>query len=108
MLAITNGTIIDGRGSDPLTGMTLLIENERIIALDRQDQVTIPRGTTVIDAMETADAPRTADQRTWSGRTSQGQDRLRAKGSGQPPLVGDCPLRECSWENTSKEHTSDD
>ena len=51
MLAITNGTIIDGRGSDPLTGMTLLIENERIIALDRQDQVTIPRGTTVIDAM---------------------------------------------------------
>src|SRR5439155_9480484 len=51
MLAITNGTIIDGRGSDPLTGMTLLIENERIIALDRQDQVTIPRGTTVIDAL---------------------------------------------------------
>src|SRR6266571_6882006 len=51
MLAITNGTIIDGRGSDPLAGMTLLIENERIIALDRQNQVTIPRGTTVIDAM---------------------------------------------------------
>src|SRR2546421_2113773 len=51
MLAITNGTIIDGRGGDPLTGMTLLIENERIIALDRQDQVTIPRGTTVIDAL---------------------------------------------------------
>ena len=51
MLAITNGTIIDGRGSDPVTGMTLLIENERITALDRQDQVTIPRGTTVIDAL---------------------------------------------------------
>ena len=51
MLAITNGTIIDGRGGDPLAGMTLLIENERIIALDRQDQVIIPRGTTVIDAM---------------------------------------------------------
>src|SRR5437868_6682324 len=51
MLAITNGTIIDGRGGDPVTGMTLLIENERITALDRQDQVTIPRGTTVIDAL---------------------------------------------------------
>src|SRR5437764_14939720 len=51
MLAITNGTIIDGRGGDLLTGRTLLIENERITALDRQDQVTIPRGTTVIDAM---------------------------------------------------------
>src|SRR5579859_4008268 len=51
MLAITNGTIIDGRGGDPLTEMTLLIEGERITALERQDRVTIPRGTTVIDAM---------------------------------------------------------
>src|SRR6266516_1683797 len=51
MLAITNGTIIDGHGGDPLTGRTLLIENERITTLDRQEQVTIPRGTTVIDAM---------------------------------------------------------
>src|SRR3989440_3840828 len=51
MLAITNGTIIDGRGGDPMTRMILHLENERIIALDRQDQVTIPRGTTVIDAL---------------------------------------------------------
>src|SRR6266852_1290493 len=51
MLAITNGTIIDGRGGDPLTGMTLLIENERIIAVGHRNQVNIPRGTTVIDAM---------------------------------------------------------
>ncbi len=50
MLAITNGIIIDGRGGDPLMG-TIVIEGERITALGRQDQVTIPRDATVIDAM---------------------------------------------------------
>jgi imidazolonepropionase-like amidohydrolase len=48
-LAITNGTIIDGRGGDPLMG-TIVIEGERITALGHQDQVTIPRDATVIDA----------------------------------------------------------
>jgi len=47
-LAITNGTLIDGRGSEPQTGMTILIEDERITALG--DQVNIPRDATVIDA----------------------------------------------------------
>ncbi len=50
MLAITNGVIIDGHGGDPLMG-TILIEGERITALGRQDQVTIPRDATVVDAM---------------------------------------------------------
>src|SRR5213078_1683683 len=50
ILAITNGTIIDGRGSDPLVGI-LLVEQEHIIALGRKDQVAIPRDATVIDAM---------------------------------------------------------
>jgi imidazolonepropionase-like amidohydrolase len=49
-LAITNGTIIDGRGGEPLMG-TLVIEGERITALGRQDQVAIPHDATVIDAM---------------------------------------------------------
>ncbi len=49
-LAITNGIIIDGRGSDPLMG-TILVEEEHIIALGRKDQVAIPRDATVIDAM---------------------------------------------------------
>src|SRR6266516_4235736 len=51
MLAITNGTIIDGLGGDPRIAMTLLIEDERITALGRQGEVAIPRGTQVIDAM---------------------------------------------------------
>jgi imidazolonepropionase-like amidohydrolase len=49
-LAITNGTIIDGRGGDPLGG-TLLVEEEYIIALGRKDQVSIPGDAIVIDAM---------------------------------------------------------
>jgi imidazolonepropionase-like amidohydrolase len=51
MLAITNGVIIDGRGGEPLTGRTLLIDNDRITALGHQGEVAIPRGTRVIDAM---------------------------------------------------------
>ena len=49
-LVITNGTIIDGHGRDPLAG-SLIIEGERITALGRSDRVTIPRDATVIDAM---------------------------------------------------------
>src|SRR5215471_8435359 len=49
-LVITNGTLIDGRGRDPMVG-SLIIEGERITALGRSDQVTIPREATVIDAM---------------------------------------------------------
>jgi len=50
MLAITNGTVIDGRGSDPLEGATVLIEGERITAVGKQARVNIPRDATVIDA----------------------------------------------------------
>lgn len=50
-LAITNGVIVDGRGGDPITGMTILIEGERITAIGRADQLTLTRETTVIDAM---------------------------------------------------------
>lgn len=49
-IAIVNGTIIDGQGGEPRTGMTLLIENERIAALDRAQRVQLPRDATVIDA----------------------------------------------------------
>lgn len=49
-LAITNGTIIDGSGADPRTGMTMIIEDERIVALGRDGQVNVPRSATVIDA----------------------------------------------------------
>lgn len=47
--AITNGTLIDGRGGEPQTGMTLVVDGEDIAALGRHDQVHIPREATVID-----------------------------------------------------------
>ncbi|HZU65995.1 MAG TPA: amidohydrolase family protein [Ktedonobacteraceae bacterium] len=50
VIAITNGTLIDGRGGDPQTGMTIVIDGEHISALGRQGQVHIPREATVIDA----------------------------------------------------------
>src|SRR5260221_1356620 len=50
MLAITNGTVIDGRSSDPLEGAAVLIEGERITAVGKQADVNIPRDATVIDA----------------------------------------------------------
>ena len=50
MLAITNATIIDGTGSDPIEGGTILIEEERITAVGRQGRIDIPHDTTVIDA----------------------------------------------------------
>jgi imidazolonepropionase-like amidohydrolase len=49
-LAIINGTLIDGRGGDPQTGTTVVIDGERISGLGRQGQVNIPREATVIDA----------------------------------------------------------
>ncbi|WP_207229298.1 metal-dependent hydrolase family protein [Ktedonosporobacter rubrisoli] len=50
MLAITNATIIDGTGNDPIENGTLLIEGERISAVGSSNQVSIPGSATVIDA----------------------------------------------------------
>ncbi len=50
MLAITNATIIDGTGSDPLEDGAILIDGGRISTIGRSGQVNIPRDATVIDA----------------------------------------------------------
>jgi imidazolonepropionase-like amidohydrolase len=47
-IAITNGTLIDGSGSEPQSGITMLIEGERITTIGRS--ISIPRDATVIDA----------------------------------------------------------
>src|SRR5260370_35420566 len=47
-VAITNGTLIDGSGSEPQSGITILIEGERITTMGRT--ISIPRDATVIDA----------------------------------------------------------
>lgn len=48
--AIINGTVLDGRGGEPQTGVTLLIEGERIVALERTERSNLSRDTNVIDA----------------------------------------------------------
>ncbi|MGH2509590.1 MAG: amidohydrolase family protein, partial [Ktedonobacteraceae bacterium] len=48
--AIINGTIIDGRGGEPQTGMSIVMEDERIVALGRTGQITLKKDTHVVDA----------------------------------------------------------
>jgi imidazolonepropionase-like amidohydrolase len=47
-LAIINGTLIDGSGGDPQSGITIHIEGERITSMGRN--VSIPHDAEVIDA----------------------------------------------------------
>lgn len=49
-IAIMNGTIIDGRGGEPQTGMSVLIEDERIVAIGRTDQIHLKKDAHVLDA----------------------------------------------------------
>lgn len=56
-LAIVNGTVIDGSGEDPRPNMTVLIQDGRITALGRTNQIEIPRGTTTLDAQGSSVLP---------------------------------------------------
>lgn len=49
-IAITNGTVIDGRGGDPQERMIVLIEGERISAVGRVGQARVPGDATILDA----------------------------------------------------------
>jgi imidazolonepropionase-like amidohydrolase len=48
-LVLTNGTLIDGTGSDPIENTVLVIEGKRILAVGSEKEFKIPRGTNVID-----------------------------------------------------------
>jgi len=48
-LALVGGTVIDGTGSAPLPDATVLVQGERIQAVGRRRDVTIPPGTRSID-----------------------------------------------------------
>ena len=50
MIAIEGGTLIDGTGSSPLHGVTILIEGNRIREIDRQGELIPPSGARVISA----------------------------------------------------------
>ena len=50
IIAINGGTLIDGNGGDPEKDSVLLVQDDRIIKVGRQDEVMIPPDARVIDA----------------------------------------------------------
>ena len=49
-LVIQGGTLIDATGRDPIEDAIIVVEGERIKAIGKRGEVTIPRGARIIDA----------------------------------------------------------
>lgn len=52
MLAIKAGTLIDGKGGDPIQNAVLLVEDDKIIAAGPDGVVKIPDGAQIVDAAD--------------------------------------------------------
>jgi hypothetical protein len=50
LLVIQGGTLIDATGRDPVEDAVIIVEGERIKAIGKRGDVTIPRGARIIDA----------------------------------------------------------
>ena len=50
LIAVVNGTLIDGTGKPPLANATVVIENGKIIAAGPRAQVKLPKRAKIIDA----------------------------------------------------------
>ncbi len=50
VLAFENATLIDGTGAPPVSGATVLVSGERIVAAGPGSSVAVPPGATVMDA----------------------------------------------------------
>lgn len=50
LIAIVNGTVIDGSGAEPISDGVVLIEDGSIVAVGLADEIEIPVAATVIDA----------------------------------------------------------
>jgi imidazolonepropionase-like amidohydrolase len=48
-LVLTNGTLIDGTGAEPLSDAVLVLSGTKIAAVGRRDEIRIPPGTPTID-----------------------------------------------------------
>jgi imidazolonepropionase-like amidohydrolase len=74
-IAITNATLIDGTGADPVRGATIVVEEERIERIGAN--VDPPRDATVIDAGERTVMPGMIDSHVHLyGRVQPLQDRM--------------------------------
>ena len=48
-LALTNGTLIDGTGADPLADAVVLLGGDKILAAGAADSLKVPEGVTTVD-----------------------------------------------------------
>lgn len=49
ILIFTNGLLIDGTGSDPISGATVILKGDKILAVGSGDTIDLPKGAKVID-----------------------------------------------------------
>ncbi|UCC32082.1 MAG: hypothetical protein JSU86_07335, partial [Phycisphaerales bacterium] len=67
-LVVTNGTIIDGTGAEPIRKGIVIIEDDRITQVGRASEIAIPPGARVLDARDGAVLPGMIDSHvhtTW-------------------------------------------
>ena len=61
VMAVTNATIIDGMGGEPVPGGVVVVEGDRIVAAGPATEVAVPDGAAIIDAAGGAVMPGLAD-----------------------------------------------
>jgi imidazolonepropionase-like amidohydrolase len=71
-LVLVGGTVIDGTGSEPVHDATVLIDQDRIVAVARRGEIPIPEGAVRIDASGKTIIPGLADMHVhllggWDG-----------------------------------------
>jgi imidazolonepropionase-like amidohydrolase len=48
-LAVVNGTLIDGTGTDPMKDAVIVVQGERIVAIGPRRSISVPEGAKIID-----------------------------------------------------------
>ena len=48
-ISLTNATVIDGTGSDPMENMTIVLKDKHIVAMGKTGDINIPDNTSIID-----------------------------------------------------------
>ncbi len=56
-LVLSNGTLVDGTGADPIEDAALIIQGERIVAVGPRSSISLPAGAQIIDVEGAAILP---------------------------------------------------
>lgn len=49
LIALVGGTVIDGTGADPMPGVAVIIQDDRIVAVAARDEIEIPAKARIVD-----------------------------------------------------------